>query len=82
MSSDPRFVQNALHEEAVLPGNFNPANGKWEGSSKGGRTKLVFDPKTKKFLALNEQQAEAAAAKRVDEFFAVDLARAGIFILF
>jgi hypothetical protein len=82
MSSDAKDVQNALHEETSVPGNFNLETGKWEATddkSKTPRTKLVFDPKTKKLIALTPQQAEAECCKKMDEFVAVDMARSGFF---
>lgn len=75
MSSDPRTVQNALHDNAALPGNFNLQNGRWEGSGGGGRTRLVFDPKTKKLLAVTPEQA-------LDKFVGIDMAREGFFNLY
>ncbi len=83
MSSDPRSVQNALHDTAVFPGNFNPANGKWEstdGQSQGLRTKLVFHPVTGKLMAMSSQQAQAEAARRVDQFLGIDMAISGYFM--
>ena len=78
MSSDPSSVQDALHTEAALPGNFNLENGRWEGASGGStRTKLWFDPVTKKLIALTP----AEAARRVDGYVGVDMARSGFFNL-
>ena len=82
MSSDPTSVQETLHQDANLPGNFNPANGKWEAApSGGGRTRLMFDPVSKKLVALTPQQIAANAARRVDHFVGVDMAREGFFNL-
>ena len=82
MNFDPKSVQDTLHQDANLPGNFNPANGKWEAaSSGGGRTQLMFDPVTKKLVALTPQQVAANAARRVDGFVGVDMAREGFFNL-
>ena len=79
MSSDPTSVQDALHETAVFPGNFNLKNGKWESTgtgtnSTGPRTKLVFDPKTHKLLAVS-------AEKAMDGELAIEMAAAGWFCL-
>ena len=61
--SDPKSVQDALHETAVFPVNFNLKNGQWESPGTGTnststrpRTKLVFDPKMKKLLAMTSEQ--------------------------
>jgi hypothetical protein len=71
MSSDPRFVEKALHETAVFPRNFNPQNGNWE-ESQGPRTKLVFDPITKKLLVKTPEQIQ-------DEELAIDMHGAGFY---
>ena len=75
MSSDPISVQNTLRDTATFPGNFNPQNAKWErtdGRSAAPKTKLVFDPKTKKLLAVSREQA-------MDSELALDMANAGWF---
>ena len=75
MSSDPQTVQDTLHDNVSLPGErFNPNNGKWEGTGRGGRTKLVFDEKTKKLLAVPPEQA-------LDGFLGIDMALDGYFNL-
>jgi hypothetical protein len=79
MSTDPRSVQEALHEDASVPGNFNPQNGKWESPTDTSRTKLVFDRDTKKLVAMTPQQAAANAARKADKFVGVDMARSGFF---
>ena len=81
MSSDPKSVQDTLHQSATLPGNFNLATGKWETASKGGRTRLMFDPVTKKLIAVTPQQIAANAARRVDGFLGVAMAEEGFFNL-
>ena len=77
MSSDPRSVEDALHETAVFPGNFNPQTGRWEkttdGRSAAPRTKLVFDRETKKLLAMRREQV-------MDTALAIDIAAAGVFV--
>ena len=87
MSSDPKDVHDALHETTAsnLPGNFDPQSGKWESTddkSEKPRTKLVFDPETKKLLALTPEQAAARAARQMDKFVGVDMARSGFFNLY
>ena len=80
--SNPTNVQNALHDAAVFPGNFNPANGKWEKTSdksQGLRTKLVFQTGTGKLMAMSSRQAEAEAATKADRTLAIDMAIAGYF---
>ena len=79
--SDPKSVQDALHETAVFPGNFNLKNGYWESTgtgtnstSTGPRTKLVFDSKTHKLLAVS-------AEKAMDGELAIAIAAAGWYCL-
>ena len=75
MSSDPTSVQNTLHDTAAFPGNFNPQSGQWErtdGRSTAPRTKLVFDSKTKKLLAVSREQT-------MDSELALEMANAGFF---
>ena len=85
-SSDPRRVEQVLHDTATLPGNFNPNNGRWESventSSTRRRTRLVFDPETKKLLAVDHREAvddDTEMARKIDGYVGVDMAAAGYF---
>ena len=83
MSSDPKSIQDTLHDAVEFPGDFNPVIGKWETAnrraSEGPRMTLVFDTKTKKLLALTPEQA---AVRKEDEHVSILLAQAGYFNLF
>ena len=72
-------MEQALHDTATLPGNFNPHNGRWESvkdTSTKHRTRLVFDPEANKLLAVDEA---TESARRADKFLGVDMAAAGYF---